>query len=60
MDYMELYNTNADFKGYVDRYRRKHALSVVEALEHMLVRNYAEMVLEKVRQTNEEEKTFNT
>lgn len=42
----ELYNRNADFRGYVDRYCKSYNLSVEEALKHVIVgevaREYAE------------------
>ena len=61
MDYKKLYETNADFKNYVDKYCEKHKerkCSPVEViLEHKIVREYAEMIVE--RWTNEEKKTFN-
>lgn len=38
----ELYETNADFRGYVDRYAKCRHITVEEALEHILIRNYAE------------------
>jgi hypothetical protein len=34
----EFYNNNPDFKVYVDKYRRKHDVSVEEALTHEIVR----------------------
>lgn len=34
----EYYNNNSNFKQYVDSYRRKHNLSVEEALSHELVK----------------------
>lgn len=37
IDYTALYEQNADFKRYVDRYCVKHRISVVEALQHYLV-----------------------
>lgn len=47
----ELYNTNADFKRYVDRYCKKHtegrSISVEEALEHELVKQVAEQYREE-------------
>lgn len=38
VDYTTLYEQNADFKRYVDRYCTKHRVSVDEALQHYLVR----------------------
>ncbi len=37
IDYSVLYEQNADFKRYVDRYCTKHRISVAEALQHYLV-----------------------
>ena len=37
IDYTALYEQNADFKRYVDRYCTKHRISVAEALQHYLV-----------------------
>lgn len=46
----EFYNENADFKGYVDRYCKKHKVTVDEALAHEIVKQvylqYAEGCLE--------------
>ena len=42
MNLKELYETNADFRRYVDRHARQYEVSTEEALEHALVRNYAE------------------
>ena len=43
----ELYNTNADFRRYVDRYASKHNISVEEALEHKIVKQEAEQYREE-------------
>lgn len=42
MNLKEMYETNADFRRYVDRHARLYGISMEEALEHALVRNYAE------------------
>ena len=46
----DLYNTNKDFKAYVDRYRNNShegkGCRLEEALEHELVREYGEMCRE--------------
>ena len=47
MDLNKLYEKNADFQRYVDRYRKKDGISVEEALQHQLIKNYAEYMLEK-------------
>ena len=38
----ELYETNADFKRYVDAYMRKEGIDLDTALSHAMVQNYAE------------------
>lgn len=43
----ELYNSNADFKRYVDRYCKTYGLTVEEALEHELVKQVAAQYREK-------------
>ena len=43
----ELYESNPDFRGYVDRYCRCYRISVEEALTHELVRLYAEQIFEE-------------
>lgn len=52
IDYTALYEQNADFKRYVDRYCVKHRISVAEALQHYLVqmsgRQYKEQMDNKV------------
>ncbi|MCQ2609107.1 MAG: hypothetical protein MJ197_10535 [Bacteroidales bacterium] len=44
----DLYKVSADFKDYVDSYARKHnegnSIPVDEALEHLVVRAYAEIM----------------
>lgn len=42
MNLNELYENDADFRGYVDRYAKCRWITVEEALTHKLVRNYAE------------------
>ena len=44
MDYIELYNTNEDFREYVDKYKRDRKLSLEEALKHEMVKQYANYV----------------
>lgn len=46
MNSREMYKTNEGFRGFVDRYARHHGISVEEALDHALVRNYAELIVE--------------
>lgn len=47
----DLYNSNKDFKRYVDRhcqhYNDGKSISLEEALEHKLVREYGEMCRER-------------
>ena len=38
---IDLYLSNVDFKGYVDRYCRKHHVTIEEALEHEIVKYVA-------------------
>ena len=38
----ELYDTNPDFKAYVDKYCIKHNITVDQALEHYLIKDAAE------------------
>lgn len=40
---MELYNTNQDFKDYVDRYCNTYKVTVDEALTHALVQEVGKM-----------------
>ena len=46
----DFYNTNKDFRDYVDRYSRKYmegrSITVDEALEHAVVRQVAEQYRE--------------
>jgi len=45
---MEAYNTNQDFKEYVDRYCNKHKVTVEEALTHAIVRAVEEDYRERM------------
>lgn len=47
VDYTALYDDNADFKRYVDRYCVKHRISVAEALQHYLVQMSGRMYKEQ-------------
>lgn len=47
IDYTALYDDNADFKRYVDRYCTKHRVSVAEALQHYLVQMAGKMYKEQ-------------
>lgn len=53
IDYTVLYEQNADFRRYVDRYCVKHRISVAEALQHYLVqmagRQYKEQAETTIR-----------
>lgn len=42
----EFYNSNADFKTYIDKYCKKHKCTVEEALEHKLVKEVYEQYKE--------------
>lgn len=48
IDYTALYEQNADFKRYVDRYCTKHRISVAEALQHYLVQMAGRMYKEQM------------
>ena len=41
-DILETYNTNKDFKSYVDKYCKEYGLTVAEALQHSMVREVEE------------------
>lgn len=47
IDYTALYEQNADFKRYVDRYCTKHRVIVAEALQHYLVQMAGKMYKEQ-------------
>lgn len=34
----EFYNNNSDFKVFVDKYCKKHSITVEEALQHEIIR----------------------
>ena len=38
---LEFYNSNTDFKRYVDGYCKQYGITVCEALQHELVRQVA-------------------
>lgn len=43
----ELYRDNYDFKRYVDKYIAKEKVSLQQALNHAVVRSYAEYLAER-------------
>ena len=43
----ELYETNEDFRGYVDRFAKQNGISVEEAFSHAIVKCYAECMAEQ-------------
>lgn len=47
MDLPELYNTNIQFKEYVDKYMTKHNKSLSEALSDAMVKDYVAYLLAK-------------
>ena len=47
MDLMNFYNTNEDFKGYIDRYRRKNDISLEELFKHQIIKDVAEYYSKK-------------
>jgi len=42
-----LYRANNDFRDYVDKHCRQYKITVNEALEHAIVRAYAEHLTEE-------------
>lgn len=44
---MEFYNSNEDFRRYVDRYCKTYRIAVNDALEHELVKQVAAQYKEK-------------
>ncbi len=55
IDYSALYEQNADFRRYVDRYCTKHRISVAEALQHYLVQMAGRMYKEQAETIRKEE-----
>ena len=55
IDYSALYEQNADFRRYVDRYCTKHRISVSEALQHYLVQMAGRMYKEQAETIRKEE-----
>lgn len=51
IDYTALYEQNADFRRYVDRYCTKHRISASEALQHYLVQMAGRMYKEQAETT---------
>ena len=45
---MIFYNNNKDFKTYVDKYCKKHGISVETALKHRLIKEVSEQDGKKV------------
>lgn len=43
----QFYNSNSDFRDYVEKYRKKHDLTVDEALQHASVREAEKYYREK-------------
>lgn len=43
MDCGELYKRNVEFKRYVDQYAKKTNLSVVEVMEHRLIKEVGKL-----------------
>lgn len=48
----EFYNSNPDFKDYVDKYCKKHKCTVDEALKHALVQEVRKAYFENAKQLN--------
>ena len=49
---IKLYDVCEDFKEYVDKYSKKHKISVQEALTHKLVQEVAQMYKERMLARN--------
>lgn len=47
MDMRDFYNTNSDFRDYVEKFRRDRDLTVEEALQHASVREAEKYYREK-------------
>lgn len=47
MNLKEMYENNVEFKEYVDKYAANKCISVEQALEKAVVREYAEYLLKK-------------
>lgn len=56
MDYHNLYNTNADFKQYVDRYCKQYKVTADEALKHLIVQGVGDAYAEDSKRIFCEEK----
>lgn len=54
MDMQELYNTNADFRGYVDRLCRTGVYTVQKALTLALTKEVAEMYVKDAEKVYKE------
>lgn len=46
MDLKKLFNTNDDFKGYVERYCKQTGKTIEQALEIAIVKEYALYLIE--------------
>ena len=44
---MVTYETNADFRAYVDKYMKKERIDLEEALSHAVVENYRHYIFER-------------
>lgn len=42
MDYRQMYDSNTDFKAYVDKYVKQNHVPLDVALSHKMVQNYGE------------------
>lgn len=47
LDYEKLYNTNEDFKRYIDRNCKDYGLTVIDALKMKLFQSVGDMYAEK-------------
>lgn len=44
---LEIYNSNTDFKAYVDKYSMKQSISIEVALTHEITKLYLQYLLNK-------------
>lgn len=47
MNLQKLYDTNIDFRLYVNAWKRKTGISTAEAFKMLMVKEYAKVVLER-------------
>ena len=47
IDYFRLYETNTEFKEYVDAFCRTHMKSIEEVLQYQVIKEFANYLLQK-------------